>query len=163
MKTPIKNMLYATDLSCGSVYGLRYAVKLADALDAQLHILHALEPLTEEARMTMQMFITDAETRHRAIQGRIETAKEMLQERQQSFWQDADPDIAEMRGRIASIDVIEGFAAEVILNRANEMPADMILMGSHAQGFNHTFLGDVAKRVMRRSRIPTLIIPYSET
>ena len=32
-------------------------------------------------------------------------------------------------------------------------------MGSHERGMNHTFLGSVAKSVLRRSHVPTLIVP----
>ena len=63
-----------------------------------------------------------------------------------------DPTKAARRDRIADIEIIEGQPAEVILQRSVSLGADMILMGSHEHGLSHTFLGTVAKRVMRRSR-----------
>ncbi len=162
MNASIKTLLYATDLSEGSVYGLRYAVGLAARLDAQLHLLHALEPLSEEARMTMRMFLTDRCARQKALSSRRDTALALMRRRQRAFWEDASPETVALRERVAEPQVIEGFAAEVILTHAAQLPADMILMGSHKHGLNHTFLGQVAKRVLRRSRIPTLIIPYAE-
>lgn len=160
MQTPVKTLLYASDLSEGSAYALNYAVKLAGMLDARVHILHALEPISEEARMTMRMFLSSKEAQRKAIKARKQTALEMLHERQREFWNDASPEVAALRDRVAGVEVIEGFSAEVILERAKTLPADMILMGSHEHGFNHTFLGQTAKRVLRRSRTPTLIIPY---
>lgn len=157
---PIKTLLYATDLSEGSIYALRYAVRMAEALDGRVHVLHALRPLSEEARITLRTYVTDPAMRDAAIRDRLQTAREVMAERQKTFWDETDPTKAARRDRIADIEIIEGNPAEVILQRSVSLGADMILMGSHEHGFAHTFLGTVATRVMRRSRIPTLIIPY---
>lgn len=159
---PIKTLLYATDLSEGSIYALRYAVRLAEAVDGKVHVLHALRPLSEDARITLRAYVTDAAMRDAAVRNRLETAREVMAERQRTFWAETDPTKAARRDRIADIEIIEGQPAEVILQRSVSLGADMILMGSHEHGLSHTFLGTVAKRVMRRSRIPTLIIPYPE-
>ncbi|MBV0892545.1 universal stress protein [Paracoccus sp. Z118] len=159
---PIKTLLYATDLSEGAIYALRYAVRLAEALDGKLHVLHALRPLSEDARITLQAYVTDPRMRDAAVRNRLETAREVMAERQRTFWAETDPTKAARRDRIANIEIVEGQPAEVILQRSVSLKADMILMGSHEHGFTQTFLGTVAKRVMRRSRIPTLIIPYPD-
>lgn len=157
----IRTILYATDLSNTSAYAFRYAACLSKALDARLHILHAVEPMSEEARMTLTAFITDPTAREDALRRRMETARRLLDERQETFWAQMTPEEMVLRDRVDEIEVIEGFAAEAILRRAESLPADMILMGSHAHGISHTFLGTVAKRVLRRARVPTLIVPYA--
>lgn len=162
MLKTISTILYATDLSNTSVHAFRYAVCLAKALDARLHILHAIEPISEEARMTLQLFVADPAQRRAALEQRAQTARALLDERQEIFWAQLPADEQALRTRVDEIEVIEGFAAEAILQRAQNLPADMILMGSHAHGISHTFLGTVAKRVLRRARIPTLIVPYAE-
>ncbi len=159
---PIKTLLYATDLSEGAIYALRYAVRMADALDAHVHVVHALRPLSEEARITLRTYVTDPQMRAAAVDDRLATAREVMAERQKAFWDEPDPVCAARRERIAAIEIIEGNPPDVILRHAAAIGADMILMGSHEHGFSHTFLGTVAKRVMRRSRIPTLIIPYPQ-
>lgn len=162
MLKEIKTILYATDLSNTSVYAFRYALCLAKGMNARLHLLHVVEPMSEEARMTLQMFITDKAQRNAAMNRRRETAMELLHERQEAFWAQMPADEQALRDLVDEIEIVEGFAAEAILRRAGDLPADMILMGSHAHGISHTFLGTVAKRVLRRSRIPTLIVPYAE-
>ncbi|WP_246026643.1 universal stress protein [Paracoccus luteus] len=159
---PIKTLLYATDLSEGAIYALRYAVRMAEALDARVHVLHALRPLSEDARITLRAYVTDAGMLEDAVGSRLKAARDVMAERQRAFWEEADPAKAARRERIAGVEIIEGQPADVILQRSVSLGADMILMGSHEHGFSHTFLGTVAKRVMRRSRIPTLIIPYPE-
>lgn len=158
---PVKKLLYATDLSDGAIYALRYAVRLAESVDGEVHLLHALEPLSTEARITLQS-LTDKRLLEQATKRRRETAREMMAQRQRDFWDEAGNEPDNLRARVASIEVIEGNAADVILTHAARIKADMILMGSHEQGFSHTFLGRIAQRVLRRSRIPTLIIPYPD-
>ena len=63
---PVKTLLYATDLSEGSIYALRYAVRLAEALDGKLYVLHALRPLSEDARITLRAYVTDSGMRDAA-------------------------------------------------------------------------------------------------
>lgn len=162
MLRKINTILYATDLSNTSSYAFRYAVCLARALDARIHILHAIEPLSQEAKLTLTLFMQNADAREEAISRRRQSAEFMLAERQDRFWAEMPADEQRLRDRISGMEIIEAFAAEAILRRAETLPADLILMGSHAHGISHTFLGTVAKRVLRRARIPTLIVPYSE-
>ena len=68
-----------------------------------------------------------------------------------------DPDCAK---RVESLEVLEGYPAEVILGKADELNCDMIVMGTHGKGIlSQTFLGSVTKRVLRRTRKPVFIIP----
>lgn len=162
MMKPIKTILYATDLSNTSSHAFRYAVGLAKALDSRLHVMHVLEPLNEEARITLQMFMINAQERNQAIHRRLETTRDALNERQEAFWAAMPADEQKDRGRVDDIEVVQGYAADAILKRAESLPADMILMGSHAHGLTHSFLGTVAKRVLHRAKVPTLIVPYTE-
>jgi len=64
---------------------------------------------------------------------------------------------------VISIKVCEGFPAEKILSEAEELNCDEIIMGTHSKGIiANTFLGSTAKRVLRRTRKPVLIIPLPE-
>ena len=59
-----------------------------------------------------------------------------------------------------SIEICEGYPAEAILQKAEELDCDAIVMGTHSKGvLANTFLGSVAKRVLRRTRQPVFIIP----
>jgi nucleotide-binding universal stress UspA family protein len=47
-----------------------------------------------------------------------------------------------------------------ILKTADRLKSDMIIMGAHGKGIlRHTFLGTVPDKVLRRSRIPVLVVP----
>jgi len=68
-----------------------------------------------------------------------------------------EPDLMKI---IDAIDVKEGFAAEEILQTAEKLDCDAIVMGSHGKGILHnTFLGSTSKQVLRRTRLPVFNIP----
>ena len=55
--------------------------------------------------------------------------------------------------------VLSGEPAEAIVEFANEVEADMIVMGSHGRtGFGRLLLGSVAELVSRRANCPVLIV-----
>ena len=62
--------------------------------------------------------------------------------------------------RVSSILVHEGDAVDEILKAADRLKSDIIIMGAHGKGIlSHTFLGTVPDKVLRRSRIPVLVVP----
>lgn len=59
--------------------------------------------------------------------------------------------------------VKDGDAGEAILDVANELKADIIVMGSHSRhGLEKILMGSVAEKVLRNSHIPLFIIPVIE-
>ena len=161
MLTNYKNILYATDLSANSTNAFRHAVALAKQSGADIHILHAVEELSDDARTTLMMFVLDEKLRNEAIDNRTSAATKTLNEVQEKFWSSVSDEDKPLRRYVKSIEVVEAYPAEAILNHATKLGCDLIVLGSHAQGFSHTFLGSVPKRVLRRSQVPTLIVPAS--
>jgi len=54
----------------------------------------------------------------------------------------------------------EGDCAEAILKAANEISANVIVMGSHSRKwFKNTTMGSVTEKVLQNTTIPVLIIP----
>ncbi len=160
MTPMITNILFATDLSRNSTHALRHAASLAQATGAEIHVLHVNEPISEDAKITFEMFVLNEETRKAATERRHEMVRQVLAERQARFWSRFEGDDAQIRDQVTSIEVTDGHPAEVILRRSKELGCDLIVLGAHDHGFSHTFLGSVAKRVLRRSEIPTLVVPF---
>jgi len=62
----------------------------------------------------------------------------------------------------ASIEIVlcEGDAASEILNQANSLGADLLVIGTHGRsGFERLVLGSVAEKVLRKARCPVLSVP----
>ena len=159
MLPAIKRILFATDLSENAAHAFTYAVSLAAASKAEVHVLHVVESLSDDARLTLMMFVQDEATRKNALDRRRDMARESLEQRQDRFWSSLGEDQRALRAHVTELEVVEGFPAEEILRRADRGHFDMIVLGAHQHGMSHSFLGNTAKRVMRRARIPTLVVP----
>lgn len=162
MEPLVTHILFATDLSHNSTYALRHTAALAQATGARIHVLHVNEPISEDAKITFEMFFQSDEARKNAVQDRHAAVRKLLAERQKRFWSRLEGEDAKIKDQVESIEVTDGHPAEVILRRAKELNCDLIVLGAHDHGFSQTFLGTVAKRVLRRSPVPTLVVPYAD-
>ena len=162
MQPSVTNILFATNLTKNSTYALKKTASIAQAMGADIHVLHVNEPVSEDAKITFELFVTNEGSRQTAQQRRHEMVRQVLQERQNRFWAALDDDDRKVRDQVTSVEVTDGYPAEVILRRARELGCDLIVMGAQDHGLSHTFLGTVAKRVLRRSDIPTLIVPFRD-
>ena len=151
----IKKILYTTDLSENSAYVLRYAIDAAKKHDAKIIILHVLDMMPAIAKVD----ITE-DKQDKIFKEKITNTMDRIQKRLKVFCEKELKDDPECTERVESIEVCDGFPAEVILSRADKENCDVIIMGTHAKGIiANTFLGSTAKRVLRRTRKPVFIIP----
>ena len=161
MLPSFKKILYATDLSANSTNAFRHAVAIAKQSGAEIHVLHVVEELSDQAKTTLQLFMMDDKQRDDALHNRTASARKQLEGNQEKFWSSVADEDKPLRDQVKSIDVLEAYPAEAILNQAKTLGCDLIVLGGHAQGVSHTFLGSIAKRVLRRAEVPTLIIPVN--
>lgn len=157
----INNVLYATDLSPNSAYAFDYATDIADKNDALIHIIHVLEELPFRAKGMIESYLTDEQKDGLANQ--TNDLKQTIRERLNLFCENVRGKDPECVFRIAGIDVVEGYPAWEILNKAKELNCDIIVMGTHGKGIiSHALLGSVAEKVLRRSDKPVFIIPIPD-
>ncbi len=155
----IKKILYATDLSKNSAYAFRYAINTAQKHDAEVVTLHVIEPLPQNARIWMDLYVSEKDKK-KFSESTVQDRAERIRERWQVIREKELADNPESAAREGEILVEEGYPAEVILRTASELDCDVIIMGTHSKGaIANTFLGSVAERVLRRTRKPVYIIP----
>jgi nucleotide-binding universal stress UspA family protein len=59
--------------------------------------------------------------------------------------------------------VKDGDSGDAIIEAANDLKADVIVLGSHSRkGLDKILMGSVAEKVLRHSKVPLFIIPVSE-
>ena len=159
MLAEVRKLLFCSDLSENSNVALGYAAWLAKLTGADMHVLHVVEALSSDARVTIQGFIQDAGTRQAALEERVGRIRAEVMHQQEAFWEQQSPEDRKVREQVKSVEVIESYPAEQILKTSVKLGCELIVMGAHEKGLSHTFLGGVAKSVLRRSRVPTLIVP----
>ena len=161
----IQKILYATDLSPNSVYALRYAINSAIKHDADIIILHVFEKVDPAGNAWLDTYLYEGQ-HQRFYNEHITEAKDLIRKRLKAL---RDNELNELKNNPQfedikiSLETSDGFPAEEILRKAEELNCDAIIMGTHSKGIiANTFLGSTAKRVLRRSRMPVLIIPLPQ-
>jgi nucleotide-binding universal stress UspA family protein len=169
MKLPdiqIKKILYATDLSETAVHAFSYAVSLANMYGAGMTILHVLAEFPGEEFIS-NMISTDtwqeiknrhySEARDQLIGKRREhvAIKEVLE----AFSEEAKADGEDQAFVTDEILIKHGTPAEMIVETAQELSCDLIVMGTHGHSaIADVLIGSTAKWVVRQSPIPVLVI-----
>ena len=166
-KVEINKILYTTDLSESAFHAFAYAVSLANQYDAGITILNVLiEDPDIESKISP--YIGDDQWE--------EIKKRHYQEAREAL-------IGKKRDNVAIREVLENFSEkvkietdsqafvtdEIIVERGNPVDkilevadnrnCDLIVMGSHGHGIiEDALLGSTARRVVRRSTKPVLVI-----
>lgn len=146
----IKRILFPTDFSEAARNAFRYALLLADKLEAEVVVMHAIYPQYEG--MDLPVMATQA------TQKKIEAAKSMLE----AFVDTSVEMVADELNNTATIETIVeiGAAASSIASVVVREGIDLVVMGTQGE---HTTLeklfGSVTAEVIQRSRSHVLAIP----
>jgi len=155
----IKRILFATDLSPNSPIVMQYALNSAIKNDAEIIILYVFEHEDATARAMLDLYL-DKNQRQKIFAGHTTEARELIEQRLKKLRDRELKNTPELDDNSISITLGEGFPAEEILRKADELNCDLIIMGTHGKGIlRHTFLGSTSKRVLRRTRKPVCIVP----
>jgi len=154
MVPQIKKILYATDLSKNSSYAFLYAVDLAKKHNAEIVILHAIEPVPAYAEAYAAL---TEDFKKKQLDEFVESIKKHLV----GFCKKAETQIGHPCAELVTkILVPTGYPPDAILNTAEREGCDVIVLGTHGKGLiSHAFLGSVSKSVLHRTQKPVFIIP----
>ncbi|GAB6908455.1 Universal stress protein [Desulfosarcina cetonica] len=163
MLPQIKNILYATDLSENARYAYRYAASLAQQYGAQITILHVIERLSADTFLQIQGYL--GEDRWQQLQEEKQADfVNTIRGRLSNFCDEISSEMDACTFQVEKILVKEGVAADEILQQAELNDADVIVMGTRGYGpFKDALMGGTARRVVRRSMIPVMVIRLPDT
>jgi nucleotide-binding universal stress UspA family protein len=135
---------------------------LADRYGAKITIMHVLEELSHNA--TMRLISVLGEDRWKEIQNRnIEDVLDTIKTRLNKFCDDMNAEFDQCEFKVENIIVRAGLPVENILSEANKSDYDLIVMGTHGHSaLAGTMMGSTARRVVRRSLKPVLVIRLPE-
>jgi len=139
-------LLVAVDFSTTFDPVIAYAGKLGSLLNAKVWLLHAAEPNPE---------LVGHEAASREL--RDSAAKEFHEEHRQL--QQAGDELRKAGLDCVSL-LVQGATATTILNEAEKLGIDMIVLGSYGKGtVKKLFLGSTSEDVIKASTIPVLVVP----
>jgi len=145
----MERILLAIDNETGSDKLLDYAANIAAQYKARLYILHIARPEPEFVGYDVGPEYIRVDAAH--------------QYRDEHRW------VQELAKRLESkkIDaraiLIQGYVSEAILEQAEDIDADLVVCGSHKNGFfSSLFLDNTAVELSKKSKRPLLLFPMSE-
>jgi nucleotide-binding universal stress UspA family protein len=121
-----------------------------------LHVLPEVEPavINYIATVMGKDRLADHELAHK------EEVKDAIRQRLLQFAREELADHPEDLERIADIEVHHGNAVGQILETADRIEADLVILGSHGKGrLTYALLGSVAEKVLGKSQRPALVVP----
>ncbi len=150
----IKKILYATDLSESANHAFGYAISLAITNNAKISIITVYEKLTHNVNIEMRS-------------DDFKTAKIRLAENIQSqmvhFFESNQTNEIDYKNMIEEVYVNYGLPEVEITELAKKENYDLIVMGTHGHGFLFSpLIGSTAKKVVKLSKVPVLVVRIPE-
>lgn len=142
----MRHILVPIDFSRVTSAVIDQAAALAERFDAEIALLHVAAPDPDFVgydagpETVREHVAADLRSEHRELQSIAETLR--------------------ARGLRAHAVTVQGSTVEAILERAERIRADLIVIGSHGHGaIYRALVGSVSEGVIRASRCPVLLVP----
>jgi nucleotide-binding universal stress UspA family protein len=147
-----RKLLIANDLSDASAQALRTGIELARLFGAAVDVVYVTMPPYAANHWYVPHIGNDADMLQALSRREQEAARETL-ERTVAEATGGEPGLA------VTVAVKTGIPADVILETAEELGADLIVVGTRGrQGVERLLLGSVAERVARKARCSVLSV-----
>jgi len=138
---PIRTILHPTDFSDNAAYALQLACSLARDHGARLIVLHAHRPPVMVLGGTEAIPPLPVEEEIEELEAQLKALN------------------LPMSGITVERKLIQGEPVTTIVEFAQRVPCDLIVMGTHGRrGLRHLLLGSVAEQVVRKAPCPVLTV-----
>ncbi|UCD34914.1 MAG: universal stress protein [Nitrospiraceae bacterium] len=166
-----RKILYTTDLSESGRYAFHHAASLANRYGAELTVLHIVEG---GAELDRRLFGYVDEKLWEEIKTRnLQEARDILIRRKRDnaaikecigqFCDEVQAATPDHPALAYGIDVKIGDPVNEIIRESEAGSYDLIVMGMHGHGpVRSAMMGDTVRRVVKRSKIPVLIVRVPE-
>jgi nucleotide-binding universal stress UspA family protein len=145
----MKTIVAAVDFSNATLGVIEMASSLAKAFGAKLHLLHIVE---QEPSYTAYGFTPDEYPALHAFQ---QEAKRRAAAKLEEL-------LASISGSLPDtvVELVEDSPLHGVIDYVKRVQADLVVLGSHGHGVVVSLLlGSVAEGMVRKSIVPTLIVP----
>ena len=154
-----KKILVTSDLTPNAEFAFKHAVMLGRRNDAKIYLLHVLPQVESSMRSYISSVLGESRLEE-LEQNNMQKATENLKLTLEDFAKQELANFPEDLARFAGAEVAIGHPVVKILETADRLDVDLIVMGTHGKGIiEHAFLGSVAEKVLKRSTRPVFVIP----
>ncbi len=151
----IKTILYTTSMGKHSRPVFRQAVKMASVYNAKIVMLHVVEPIGETGQALIQNYLPQDLIKTMHDEG-LEKIKANMKERVVKFYEEEMKAMDNQSGLDIEQVVGEGNRSDEIVEVANAINADLIVMGSHNSLGRSS---STTRAVIKYAERPVMVIP----
>ena len=160
MSAAVKNILCCIAMGPNAEWVMLKALQEAQAHDAGVYILHIIPAYDAAMATPIVSFMGEEKFKQLVEEHKDEATQAIMKDIEELKDRIISEHLEESVDRIRNIHVYEGDPELEILNMCDELDADMLIMGTHSKKLSqYTFMGSVAKKVIRGGRIPMLLVP----
>jgi nucleotide-binding universal stress UspA family protein len=158
MLPTIRNILFAAGLGNDTGYVFDYALSLARTHGAKIYIIHSHEALNIGDQNLAEIYMLQ-EGVEDAIEKSQLDSEEKVRVYLEEICQEELKKHSAANELIADIKVSRYAPKAAILKAAEEVDADLILMGSHRHfALGDALLGSTTMKVLHSTRVPVLVV-----
>ena len=155
----IRSILYATDLGLYAPYVLQHALALSRTFQADLYVVHAVEPMGLFAESVLQTYL-DEQALRRLRQEGLDTVMASIEQRVLEAFRDELGEQTPGQELISAVRVVQGDPPRVFVDEADRLQVDLLVIGSHSHGdARATPLGRTAVRLLQLAEVPVYLTP----
>lgn len=128
----VRSMLYATDLGLYAPYVTQHALALARTFNAGLYVIHVVEPMGLFAESVLQSYLGKDALLELHSQG-VGAFMEAIEQRMLDGFREEMGEGHQDLSFIRTVRVIQGEPSSVILEQAQKLGVDLLVVGSHSR------------------------------
>ena len=157
-----KTILYATDLGDRMRPVLLHAIGLARHYQAQIIMLHVVEPLGSTGEAVLSAYLPNQDVDELEHVGLKKVLAQMKQ-RLETFCKEEDILCADDSSVVSDVLVTMGHPAEEIIHQAIKHHADLVVLGSFGKHLlGRRVLGSTASYLVQSSPVPVMVVPNTK-
>lgn len=161
MLSDFRRILYVSDMDKGSRPAFRAAVSLCNHYESRITYLHVIESVSSTARGVLSNMMEKDD-----IEGFLQEGITKLKQKAQTRIHDfCEQEIENNKLEMSQVEVCveEGTPWKVILRVANELEADVIVMGTRKHStWGQLVLGSTAAKTLSHAQCPVLVVPLKD-
>lgn len=162
MLSDFRKILYVSDMDEGSRPAFRAAVSLCNHYESRITYLHVIESVSSTARGVLSNMMEKEDIEGFLQQG-ITKLREKAQTRLERFCEQELEGNDKLEIDQVEVRVEEGTPWKVILRAADEMDADVIVMGTRKKStWGQLMVGSTAAKTLSHSKRPVLVVPLQD-
>ena len=156
----IKHILFACDLGAFTPFALKYVESLAVQFDAKVSIVHAVPPIADLTKAVINSYCSEQVKHELLNMSDVSGINDVLRDRVFDLISQSPDDNSNLLDHIADIVIATGNPAEVILNEAERLCSDVIIIGSHGpNAVDRHLIGSIASKVLQLAKTPVFMVP----